>query len=70
MGRQQYDRYIDDKIAYKSLYIYNIVCPVNESDMRSEKIFGKIVTYTGALVKDKGFPHFSGAMEKDFGAST
>lgn len=54
VGRQQYDRYIDDKIAYKSLYIYNIVCPVNESDMRSEK-YGKIVTYTGALVKDKGF---------------
>lgn len=53
VGKQQYDRYIDDDVISKSTYIYNMyndntpsVCRRNDS---------KTVVYMGAIVPGKGF---------------
>lgn len=53
VGKQQYDRYIDDNVIGKSTYIYNMyndntpsVCRKNDS---------KTVVYMGSIVPGKGF---------------
>lgn len=53
VGKQQYDRYIDDNVIKKSTYIYNMyndnspsVCRENDS---------KTVVYMGSIVPGKGF---------------
>lgn len=53
VGHQQYDRYLDHKIIFKSTYIYNMYPVVNEP-LRN-KNDGKTVTYIGSLVPTKGF---------------
>lgn len=54
VGRQEYEHYIDDNIINKMTYIYNII-PVTERQKPYERINYKEVTYTGSLVKLKGF---------------
>lgn len=54
VGKEQYDRYIDDDIINKSVCIMNIFnanCP----EYQRESQLKNIVTYTGAIVKGKGF---------------
>lgn len=54
VGKEQYDRYIDDDIIKKSVCIMNIFnanCP--EYQRKSQ--LKNIVTYTGAIVRGKGF---------------
>lgn len=53
VGKQQYDRYIDDDVMIKSTYIYNMyndntpsVCRENDS---------KTVVYMGSIIPSKGF---------------
>ena len=53
VGRQQYDRYIDNKVINKSTYIYNMY-PNPLGHFRAE-IDKPIVTYIGSLVTTKGF---------------
>lgn len=53
VGHQQYDRYIDHKVIWKSTYIYNMYPEVDEP-LRKEND-GKTVTYIGSLVPTKGF---------------
>lgn len=53
VGRQEYDRYIDDDIISKSDYIYNMYKSNNNCCRRLN--VNNIVTYTGSLVKQKGF---------------
>lgn len=53
VGHQQYDRYIDHEIIYKSTYIYNVY-PAVEAPYREEND-GKTVTYIGSIVPTKGF---------------
>lgn len=54
VGKEQYDRYIDDDIIKKSVCIMNIFnadCPEYQRIAQLKNI----VTYTGAIVKGKGF---------------
>lgn len=54
VGKEQYDRYIDDDIINKSVCIMNIFnadCPEYQRAAQLKNI----VTYTGAIVKGKGF---------------
>lgn len=54
VGKEQYDRYIDDEIINKSTCIMNIFNSNVNTYYRNSKL-GNIVTYTGAIVKGKGF---------------
>lgn len=54
VGKEQYDRYIDDDLVMKSTCIvnmYNASLPI----YKRNKNLKPIVTYTGAIVKEKGF---------------
>ena len=62
VGKQEYDRYIDDDIINKSDYIFNMFKSNNEHQ-RKESV-SNIVTYTGSLVKQKGF-HILAEVWKD-----
>lgn len=62
VGKQEYDRYIDDDIINKSDYIFNMFKSNNEHQ-RKETV-SNIVTYTGSLVKQKGF-HILAEVWKD-----
>lgn len=53
VGKQQYDRYIDNDIIKKSTYIYNMFFDEDISTVRF--IDNKTVVYMGALVEGKGF---------------
>lgn len=53
VGKQQYDRYIDDDVVSKSTYIYNMFLDNTPSVDREND--GKTVVYMGALVEGKGF---------------
>lgn len=52
VGRQQYDRYIDHKIADKSTFIYNIYPGIKDRRINCES---NVVTYIGSIVPAKGF---------------
>lgn len=54
VGKQQYDKYIDDDIINKSQFIYNMFNSDIKEYKRNYK-FSKSVTYTGSLVEAKGF---------------
>ncbi|GBR74267.1 glycosyl transferase GTB-type super family [Candidatus Termititenax aidoneus] len=58
VGRQQYDRYIDDMVSLKSTFIYNIM-PSEYLPLRAPTCGGGggggVVAYMGALVPAKGF---------------
>ena len=54
VGKQQYDRYIDHDIIYKSTYIYNMLNDSLGADVRSNPE-SKNVVYIGALIPSKGF---------------
>ena len=53
VGKQQYDRYIDDDIIEKSTYIFNMIKD-NVSDFNPDEN-SKIVCYMGGLIPSKGF---------------
>lgn len=53
VGKQQYDKYIDDDISSKMAYIYNIVESQGFEQSIADTANG--VTYTGAIVRGKGF---------------
>lgn len=53
VGKQQYDRYIDCDIIDRSTYIYNMY--FQDNLLKRKEIIPKTVTYTGSLVKSKGF---------------
>lgn len=53
VGKEQYDRYIDCDLIDKSDYIYNMFAG-NETWQRNKDL-KNVVTYTGSLVKVKGF---------------
>jgi glycosyltransferase involved in cell wall biosynthesis len=55
VGKQHYDAYCDDEIAPKSLYIYNMVTPIECVQLIEAEKKLPIVTYVGALIKTKGF---------------
>lgn len=52
VGKQQYDRYIDNDVIRKSVTIFNLI---NDSCDASRVDDGKTVVYVGALVPPKGF---------------
>lgn len=54
VGKEQYDRYIDDELIKKSTCIVNMY---NSSlpEYKRDKDLNPVVTYTGAIVKEKGF---------------
>lgn len=54
VGKQQYDRYIDDDIIKKSQYIYNMF-NADVTEYKRKKFIKPNVTYTGSLVEVKGF---------------
>ena len=54
VGKQQYDRYIDHQIIKKSQYIYNMFNSKEDSYRRNPN-YEKIVSYTGSMIKQKGF---------------
>ncbi|WP_455629500.1 glycosyltransferase family 4 protein [Parabacteroides sp.] len=54
VGKEQYDRYIDDPIIYKSCCIVNMFNADVTSYFRKLDLNFPIVTYTGAIVKGKG----------------
>lgn len=54
VGKEQYDRYIDDDLIGKSECIFNMFNSECEEYTRNA-ILAPIVTYTGAIVKGKGF---------------
>lgn len=54
VGKEQYDRYIDDDIINKSMCIMNIFNSNVSKYFRNSNL-KNIVTYTGAIVKGKGF---------------
>ena len=54
VGKEQYDRYIDDEIIRKSSCIVNMYNAHQDEYFRKEDV-KPIVTYTGAIVKGKGF---------------
>lgn len=62
VGKQEYDRYIDDDIINKSDYIFNMF----KSDLnhRRKPHVDNVVTYTGSLVRQKGF-HILAQIWKD-----
>ena len=53
VGRQQYDRYIDDDLVRKAQFIFNIVEKTGTKDSYVNKC--NVVTYAGAIVPVKGF---------------
>lgn len=53
VGKQQYDRYIDDNVINKSTYIYNMFTDNTPNVVREND--SKTVVYMGALVEGKGF---------------
>lgn len=53
VGKQQYDRYVDCDIIDRSTYIYNMY--YQDNLLKRKEIIPKTVTYTGSLVKSKGF---------------
>lgn len=61
VGKQQYDRYIDHNIIYKSTYIYNFV-PKIEIIRKPE--FKLWVTFIGSLTYPKGFHWISKCWKK------
>lgn len=54
VGKEQYDRYIDDEIIGKSECIFNMFNSECKEYARNA-VLTPIVTYTGAIVKGKGF---------------
>lgn len=62
VGEQEYDRYIDDDIIKKSVFIFNMF-KENVHHQRRKSV-DNIVTYTGSLVKPKGF-HILAEVWKD-----
>ena len=54
VGRQEYEHYIDDNIINKMTYIYNIIPVIDRQELYDRTNY-KEVTYTGSLVKLKGF---------------
>lgn len=54
VGKQEYDRYIDHNIIYKSQYIYNMFNSQIKNYKRNNNL-NEQVTYTGSLVESKGF---------------
>lgn len=53
VGKQQYDRYIDDNVIYKSTYIHNMF--LDNTPIVERKNDCRTVVYMGALVEGKGF---------------
>lgn len=53
VGKEQYERYIDDDISTKSTYIYNIVNDNIHTSQRPN--YSHNVVYMGAIVPSKGF---------------
>lgn len=53
VGKQQYDRYIDDNVIEKSTFIHNMFLDNSPSVVRKND--NKTVIYMGALVEGKGF---------------
>ncbi|MBO7227104.1 MAG: glycosyltransferase [Bacteroidales bacterium] len=53
VGKQQYDRYIDDNVIEKSTFIHNMFLDNSLSVVREND--NKTVIYMGALVEGKGF---------------
>lgn len=54
VGKEQYDRYIDDDLIKKSTCIVNMY-NANIGVYKRDKELSPIVTYTGAIVREKGF---------------
>lgn len=54
VGKEQYDRYIDDDLIEKSECIFNMYNSECEEYTRNA-VLAPVVTYTGAIVKGKGF---------------
>lgn len=52
VGKQQYDRYIDHSIIYKSLYIFNFIPEIGISRSFNYQPW---VTFVGSLTSPKGF---------------
>ena len=52
VGKQQYDRYIDDDIIKKSTFIFNMV---PSAEMLPQREIKKNVVFIGALISAKGF---------------
>lgn len=53
VGKQQYDRYIDDNVILKSTYIYNMFHDNTSNVVRNND--NNTIVYMGALVESKGF---------------
>lgn len=62
VGKQQYDRYIDNQIAKKSTFIYNMY-PNNNKNYSSGRN-EHIVSYIGSLIPSKGFHILAGQWKK------
>lgn len=63
VGKEQYDRYIDDPIIIKSVCIFNMFNANCEDYYRFENT-RNIVTYTGAIIPAKGFHYLAKCWKK------